>query len=267
MNHDGSSSEPAPAPRGAGAPRAHSPAHGPAEALQSLLRSAFLALFVVTFIVQPVVIPSESMEPTLLVGDFLLVNRIDLAPDSAWRPLLAAADPARQQIVTFRSSQHPGQYLIKRIVAIPGDRLRIVADQVWINSQPLREPYLAPQSVGSPAALANFPTSTYTDPRIDLRWWRAMQPLVHDGQLTVPPGDYFVLGDNRTHSLDSRYWGFVARDQIVASPVLVYFSLRRPSTPEIATAQPSDDRLGHDATLTERLRDAVRWSRLFRVVH
>lgn len=241
--------------------------HGPAEAMQSLLRSAFLALFVVTFIVQPVVIPSESMEPTLLVGDFLLVNRIALAPDAPWRPMLAAAEPARRQIVTFRSSQHPGQYLIKRIVAIPGDRLRIVADQVWINGQQLREPWLAPQSVGSAAALADFPTQTYTDPRVDLAWWRSMQTLVHDGQLTIPPGDYFVLGDNRTHSLDSRYWGFVRRDQIVASPVLIYFSLRRPSSPELAVTQPSDDRLGHEATLPERIRHAVRWSRLLRIVH
>lgn len=262
MNRGSSTTLPTP-PRAS----AHPAVHGPAEALQSLLRSAFLALFVVTFIVQPVVIPSESMEPTLLVGDFLLVNRIALAPDSSWRPLLAVAQPARQQIVTFRSPLHPGQYLIKRIVAIPGDRLRIVADQVWINGQPLREPYLAPQSLSSPAALADFPIHAYTDPRIDLRWWRAMQPLIHDGQLTLPPGEYFVLGDNRTHSLDSRYWGFVARDQIVASPVLIYFSLRRPPAPEIAAAQPSDDRLGHDATLPERIRHAVRWSRLLRVVH
>ncbi len=252
--------------RGSSAPSSFLSQHGPAEALLSLLRSAFLALFAVTFIVQPVVIPSESMEPTLLVGDFLLVNRIALAPNAFWRPLLAAGDPVRQQIVTFRSPIHPGQYLIKRIVAIPGDRLRIVADQVWINGHPLSEPWLAPQSTGAAAALADFPVRNYSDPRIDLAWWRSMQPLVHDGQLTIPPGKYFVLGDNRTHSLDSRYWGFVRRDQIVASPILIYFSLRRPSQPELPAAQPSNDRLGHEDTPLARIHHSVRWSRLFQVV-
>jgi signal peptidase I len=245
--------------------------HGPAEALLSLLRSALVALFAVTFIVQPVVIPSESMEPTLLVGDFLLVNRIALAPAGPWHRLLACASPARQQIVTFRSPLHPQEYLIKRIVAIPGDHLRIVNNHVWIDGRPLAEPYLAPESGYSQAALADFPAAEYTDPRMDVVWWRTMQPLVHNGELTVPAGQYFVLGDNRAHSLDSRYWGFVDRDRIVASPVLIYLSLRRPSIPErptvpVMVSGPADDRLGHDGGLSARIFDAVRWTRLFHVV-
>jgi signal peptidase I len=252
-------------------------AHGPIEALLSLLRSALVALFAVTFIVQPVVIPSESMEPTLRVGDFLLVNRIALAPAGFGCEVVACSQPARQQIVTFRSPQHPGEYLIKRIVAIPGDRLRIVANHVWIDGHPLTEPYLKAEPNQPLADLANFPVSTYSDPRMDVRWWRSMQPLVHADELTLPAGKYFVLGDNRDHSLDSRYWGMVDRKQIVASPVLIYLSLRRSSVPERinaserATELPRmiaapNDRLGHDTSFVARIRDDVRWSRLFRIV-
>lgn len=255
----------------------YSQAHGPIEALLSLLRSALVALFAVTFIAQPVVIPSESMEPTLLVGDFLLVNRIALAPAGFGCGVVACSQPARQQIVTFRSAQHPREYLIKRIVATPGDRLRIVADHVWIDGHPLAEPYLQPGPDEPPSALANFPVATYSDPRMDVSWWRAMQPLVDADELTVPAGKYFALGDNRAHSLDSRYWGLVDRQQIVATPVLIYFSLRRSSVPERASAsdRPTDlptmtaapnDRLGHDTSFVARIRHAVRWSRLFRIV-
>ncbi len=261
-------------PASASAPRVHPPrTHGPAEALLSLLRSALIALFAVTFIVQPVVIPSESMEPTLLVGDFLLVNRIALAPAGLWSGLLAYAQPARQQIVTFRSAQHPREYLIKRIVAVPGDRLRIVADHVWINGHPLPEAYLAAEPVSAQAALANFPSTAYSDPRMDVSWWRSMQPLIHANELTVPAGKYFVLGDNRAHSLDSRYWGLADRDQIVASPVLVYFSLRPSRLPGQSTAAVpahasgvANDRLGHDDSFVAPIKNEVRWSRLFRIV-
>ena len=256
---------------------AHPPAHGPIEALLSLLRSALVALFAVTFIVQPVVIPSESMEPTLLVGDFLLVNRIALAPAGFGCGLVACSQPARQQIVTFRSAQHPGEYLIKRIVALPGDRLRIVADHVWIDGHPLAEPYLKAELNPPPSELASFPVATYSDPRMDVSWWRSMQPLVHSGELTLPAGTYFVLGDNRDHSLDSRYWGLVGRNQIVATPVLIYLSLRRSAIPEQPnpSGQAADmprmvaapnDRLEHDTSFPARIRDAVRWSRLFRIV-
>ncbi len=241
--------------------------HGPLQALESLLRMTCIALFVVTFIVQPVVIPSESMEPTLQVGDFLLVDHISLALNTPWHMLLASRQPLRQQIILFRSPEHPRHYLIKRIVGIPGDHLRIVADQVWINGQPLHEPYLAPQSHSTAAALEDFPVHAYTDPRMDLGWWNSLQLLVHDNQLTVPPGKYFVLGDNRSHSLDSRYWGFVDRDQIVATPILIYFSVRRSSAPELPGAQPTNDKLGFDGSLLARIRYGVRWSRLFQVVH
>ena len=95
-------------------------------------------------------------------------------------------------------------------------------------------------------------------------WWRQMQSLTRNGELTVPEGEYFVLGDNRNHSDDSRFWGFVSRSQIVARPLVIYFSLRRPSTTDVE--QGADDRLGHERELSAKLTGFARWKRIFRVV-
>jgi signal peptidase I len=92
-----------------------------------------------------------------------------------------------------------------------------------------------------------------------------MQSLTRDGELVVPQGEYFVLGDNRNHSKDSRFWGFVPRADIVARPLVIYFSLTRPSTTDVQQA--TDDRLGHDRDLSARLTDFARWKRIFHLVH
>ena len=94
-------------------------------------------------------------------------------------------------------------------------------------------------------------------------WWRRLQTLTQNGELVVPEGDYFMLGDNRNHSKDSRFWGFVSRQQIVARPLVIYFSLSRPSTTDVEQA--SDDRLGHDSELAKWTAFA-RWKRIFRVI-
>ncbi|MGP8271192.1 MAG: signal peptidase I [Terracidiphilus sp.] len=242
------------------------PRHLPAvpEALAWLLTLVVAALFLNSFVLQPYLIPSESMERTLLVGDFLLVNKQVFAPsDRFTRWLLPYRDVTRGDIVIFHHPQHP--YLVKRVVGIPGDRLRIEDGRVTVNGLTLDEPYAAFEPAMPNPFRDDFPARVYTDPEVDPAWWKQMQSLTRDGELVVPDGEYFVLGDNRNHSTDSRYWGFVTRQEIVARPLVIYFSVARTSTTDVQQA--ADDRLGHDSELSARLTGFARWKRIFHVVH
>jgi signal peptidase I len=237
------------------------------QALASLLQTVVVALFVLTFVLQPILIPSESMERTLLVGDFLLFNRQVYAPAgrlSQW--LLPYRQVARGDIIVFRHPQ-PAM-LVKRVVGLPGDRLRIADGQVYVNGVALDEPYAAFEPAPPNPFRDNFPAKIYTDPEVDPEWWRQMQNLTQDGELVVPLGEYFVLGDNRNHSKDSRFWGFVPRQAIIARPLVIYFSLTRPSMTDVQPTpqQAMDDRLGHESELAERIEGFARWGRIFRVV-
>lgn len=234
------------------------------EAFSSLLQTVVVALFLLTFVLQPYLIPSESMEHTLLVGDFLLVNKQVYAPSgvlSRW--LMPHREVARGDIVVFHHPQPP--YLVKRVVGVPGDRLRIEEGRVLVNGASLDEPYAAFEPAARNPFRDDFPAKIYTDPEVDPVWWRQMQGLVRDGELVVPQGEYFVLGDNRNHSKDSRFWGFVPQSDIVARPLVIYFSLSRPSSTDVQQA--ADDRLGHDRELSAKLAGFARWKRIFRIVH
>ena len=233
------------------------------EAFASLLRTIVVALFLLTFLLQPYLIPSESMEHTLLVGDFVLVNKQVYAPPgwlSRW--IMPYHEIARGDIVVFHHPAPP--FLVKRVVGIPGDRLRIEDGRVTVNGQALDEPYAAFEPTAYDPFREEFPAKVYTDPEVDRIWWEQMQSLTRNGELVVPAGEYFVLGDNRNHSKDSRFWGFVPRAQIVARPLVIYFSVNRPSATDFEQA--SDDRLGHDRELSAKLTGFARWKRIFQVV-
>ena len=253
---------------------AHARVHLPTlpQVLASFLQTVVVALFVLTFVLQPLLIPSESMERTLLVGDFLLFNKQVYAPPgwiSRW--LLPYRPIRRGDIIVFHHSQPP--MLIKRVVGVPGDRLHISNGRVILNGEAVAEPYAAFEPAPSNFARDNFPAQVYSDPEVDPEWWRQMQSLTQNGELVVPQGEYFVLGDNRNHSKDSRYWGFVPRQAIIARPLVIYFSVVRPSSTDVeqvdepAAQQPADDRLGHEPDFAERLAAFARWRRIFRVVH
>jgi signal peptidase I len=240
------------------------------EASASLLRTVIVALFLLTFVLQPFLVPSESMEHTLLVGDFLLANKQIFAPEgkpgSLSRWIMPYRDVRRGDIVVFHHDLPP--YLVKRIVGVPGDRIRIEDGRVTVNGVPLSEPYASYEPAAPNEFRDNFPGNVYSypsDPNIDPEWWRQLRGLTRNGELVVPPGEYFMLGDNRNHSKDSRFWGFVPRDAIVARPMVIYFSLRRPSTTDVQQA--ADDRLGHDRELSARLAGFARWKRIFHIVH
>jgi signal peptidase I len=233
------------------------------EAFASLLRTIIVALFVLTFLLQPQFIPSESMEHTLLVGDFLLVNKQIFAPAGpVGRRIMPYRDVERGDIVLFHHPYPP--LLIKRAVGLPGDRIHIENGRVFVNGDPLNEPYATFEPVYAASFLDNFP-ARIPNPDVDPTWWHKMRSMTQNGEITVPPGQYFVLGDNRNYSKDSRFWGFVPRQAIVARPVVIYFSLTRPSGTDVEQA--SDDRLNHDRELSARLAGFARWKRIFRIVH
>ena len=233
-----------------------------ADTLRSLAGMLVLALFILTFIVQPFRIPSESMEHTLLVGDFLFVNKQIYAPPGVFRWLLPYRNPIRKDVVVFRFPLNPSEYVVKRIIAGPGDRIHLSHSTVYLNGAPLREPYATYEPAYADPYRDNFPAGTYTDPSVDTHWWSALQSDVHDGNLTVAAQDYFVMGDNRNHSRDSRYWGFVPRGEILGRPFLIYFSLREPSRTD-PPALPSDKLASEPVS---GALDFARWNRMFHLV-
>ncbi|MEO6982287.1 MAG: signal peptidase I [Edaphobacter sp.] len=240
---------------------------GVLHSLQSLIYIIVSAIFIITFCVQPFRIPSGSMEPTLLVGDFLLVVKQSPLPDAYGSPL-PSGDVHRGDIIVFHYPVDPDMHLIKRVVGIPGDHLKLRAGLVYINGVPLHESY-AVYRPGAPDSFRdNFPRLQSADPDINSRWWIRMRTLIDNGELIIPAGNYFVLGDNRNDSEDSRYWGFVPRADIVGKPLLIYFSLRQGSGDSgllagtAAAATPAPKHPGPLDVLT----GFARWSRSFQIV-
>jgi signal peptidase I len=196
-------------------------------AFQSLLYIVVIALFVMTFTMQPFRIPSASMEPTLLVGDFLLVNK---EVSTGRFPALASIVPIqRGDVIVFHYPVDPTKHLVKRVIGLPGDRVRLRDGRVWIDGHALSEPYAVYRPSATDSYRDDFPRMDRADPAVDSRWWVQMHSLVANGELTIPPDSYFVLGDNRNNSEDSRYWGLVPRAAIVGKPFLIYFSLKEPA--------------------------------------
>jgi len=255
--------EEAQAPRAA-APRVKAKGYpGAMEMTRSLLMVVVVALFILTFIVQPFRIPSESMERTLLVGDFLLVNKTAFAPAGHWGWLLPYQKIERGDIIVFHFPPNPPEHVVKRVIGLPGDRVHLQNGEAWVNGEALDEPWAVYEPAYPDDFRDSFPTQLYTDPGVDPQWWMEMRRDVREGDLVVPPGEYFVLGDNRNFSRDSRYWGFVPEDHIVGRPFIIYFSLRQPSTTD--TESP-DDRLGQKNDPLSRIEDFARWDRFLRVV-
>ena len=234
------------------------------DTLRSLLSIIVIALFVLTFIAQPFRIPSESMERTLLVGDFLLVKKSIFSPPGHWGWLLPYQPVRRNDIIVFHFSLDPSDHLVKRVVGVPGDRIRLQDGVVYVNGKKQNETFAVFEETYPDNFRDQFPAAADTDPGVDVPWRIKLARDVHNGDLLVPAGSYFVLGDNRNHSRDSRYWGFVHPPSIVGRPFLIYFSLDEPSTTD-ATLLP-DDRLGHEKSPLDSLVDFARWGRMFRIV-
>ncbi len=242
------------------------------DTFESLVVTVILALFGTTFVVQAFKIPSGSMENTLLVGDHLLVNRIAFAWQfGGLRHIGPYREPQRQQVLVFKfpgtdaEAQEPGEHLVKRIVGVPGDRIRIVHRQVFVNGQALTEPYVHHDYPGDVMPGDDFPPPTGEYLRGSTpEWMQDLDSHVQNGELVVPPGNYFVMGDNREHSWDSRFWGFVPRRLASGQPLLIYWSFETPE--EEYTETSLADRLTQTADLLLHFFTKTRWRRTFHIV-
>lgn len=196
------------------------------EYFESIVIAVILALFVRTWIFQAFKIPTGSMEQNLLIGDHLLVNKFVYAPTATWleRRLLPVADIERGDIVVFKYPEDPERDFIKRVIGLPGETLEVREKRVYINGRLLDEPYVF--YLEPPGQLSAHHETTAVDLREQY------------GPITVPPDSYFVMGDNRDNSQDSRYWGMLPRTYVKGKALVVYWSYEaereEPAAPGVA---------------------------------
>jgi signal peptidase I len=220
-----------------------------------------LLLFGTTTLVQAFVIPTGSMEDTLLVGDHLLVDKLAFAPAGAIsKYVLPYSDVHRGDIIVFRYPIDIKQTFVKRVMGVPGDHIHLQMKQVWLNGHPLIEPYVVHKLDYIDSYRDNFPSEPNTP--IFPPAQAMLEHNVQGGDVVVPEGHYFAMGDNRDQSLDSRYWGFVPRENIIGKPLVIYWSYDA-STSDLSdpnvTVQHLIDVIIHFPTKT-------RWSRTLRLI-
>jgi signal peptidase I len=226
-----------------------------------------VGLFIITFVFQNFVIPSSSMASTLLVGDHVMVDRQSFAPAAKWVPIMHYRDIQRGDIIVFyKPAEQPNDdhiFFVKRVIGIPGDRIHLRNGVVYLNGVAQNEPEVTMSASSQYDAYVNdFPSvNPSRESRVTAEWSVLLPTYIHDGDLVVPPGKYFAMGDNRNNSLDSRYWGFVPRENIIGRPLFVYWSIVMPESG--ADEVPLADRA--ESTLHEMAHffDETRWRRTF----
>ena len=188
------------------------------EYFESLVIAVVLALFIRTFVVQAFKIPTGSMEPNLLIGDHLLVNKLVFGPyvSGAERTLLPMKEIARGDVLVFKYPEDPERDFIKRVIGLPGEQIEVRHKRVYVNGHLLDEPYAHYLEEPPPAPEQIENGSDQQGVSGDRR--------ENYGPVTVPPKHYFVMGDNRDNSQDSRYWGFLPRDYVKGRALVIYWS-------------------------------------------
>ncbi|MEP6645291.1 MAG: signal peptidase I [Acidobacteriaceae bacterium] len=234
--------------------------------VQSLSTTVVIAVFVITFIVQAFQIPSESMEKTLLIGDYLLVDKLRYGGNGFIGRAVPYRDIQRGDVVVFHYPVNPSEHFVKRVAGMPGDRVRLINRRLYVNGTALEEPYVQHTVRLHDVFRDEFPRLNIPVPGLEGRWWLQMKRLVEDGELIVPQGHYFVLGDNRDESLDSRYWGFVPRENIIGRPLVIYWSVRSAGE-DLQGSHTASDKLAHFAYAVSHLFQETRWDRTFRVIN
>jgi signal peptidase I len=220
------------------------------EYFESIAIAVILALFIRTFVVQAFKIPTGSMENNLLIGDHLLVNKFVYGPAASGleKAILPMRDIGRGDIVVFKFPQEPERDFIKRVIGLPGETLELRNKKVYINGTPLEEPYVhflvPPSAEGQEVA------------PFDLR--------ESYGPVTVPEGQYFVMGDNRDNSQDSRWWGYLPRDLVKGKALMIYWSFE--SDRNDYQQDGLGDTISGIADVVTGFFTRTRWERLFRQI-
>jgi signal peptidase I len=216
------------------------------EYFESIVIAVILALFIRTFVVQAFKIPTGSMENNLLVGDHLLVNKLVYAPTlwSLERALMPVDGIARGDVVVFKYPEEPERDFIKRVIGLPGETLEVRNKKVYVNGSALEEPYVQYLQPPSESGSGGY----------DVR--------ERYGPVTIPADQYFVMGDNRDNSQDSRYWGYLPRSYVKGRALMVYWSYE---------AEPERYREGSDGlrgviSAVPDFFTRTRWSRLFHFI-
>ncbi len=248
-------------------------AETPTEALASICTILALGMFVFGFIFQNFEIPSGSMLNTLLIGDHVVVDRITLAPETKWAPFVHYRAVKRGDIIVFMkpNPESPDLILVKRTIGIPGDHIHLRNGVVYLNGVAQNEPYaLQPSADGVGQAAFqpyrdDFPSVTPSpDEQVTEVWREELPEHIQGDDLVVPPGYVFAMGDNRTESLDGRYWGFVPQQNILGRPLFVYWSFETPADQENKTS--AADRIGFMFHIVTHIFSDTRWKRTFHVI-
>ena len=238
------------------------PARGP-QGIQFIISVLVIVVFMITFVVQAFRVPSESMENTLLIGDFLLADKMHYANGGGIGHWLLPYRPIRRgDIVVFRYPVDPSQYFVKRVIGLPGDHIRLQNKMVFVNGSQLQESYVIHTVPNLNMYRDDFPLHAGMPADVDRRWRQELDRHIDHGELVVPPGEYFVMGDNRDQSLDSRYWGFVPRGNIMGRPLVIYLSINDGSQAGARAAR-SDGKLIKTGQVLAHFLQMARWDRIF----
>jgi signal peptidase I len=263
--------------RAEAAPVPAKPDETPFEAVASICSVLVVGLYILYFLAQNYVIPSGSMENTLLVGDHLVVDRITLSPPAKWMPLVHYREPRRGDIVVFvkpvaepePDAEGNPQYfiLVKRLIGVPGDHIHLHNGIVILNGVAQPPPKDGSDDAGSSIDLQyldefpSIPPAQAPSGAETASWADDAPNHIVDGDLVVPPGMYFMMGDNRHNSLDSRYWGFVPRQNIMGRPLFNYWSFK--STQANYEETEMSKRIAWMVHVVTHFFSDTRWSRTF----
>ena len=231
-------------------------------ALSEWVVTILILLFGTTTILQAFVVPSGSMEHNILIGDHLLADKLSYAPAGSISSHFLPYTPVKRgDIIVFRWPGDIRQNYVKRVIGVPGDHIRIFHKQLYLDGRKVDEPYVEHTSPYFDPYRDDFPNVPNTP--LPERAQRMLADNVVKGEIVVPPGNYFAMGDNRDNSSDSRYWGFVPRENIIAKPLIIFWSFDAP-TAELSNQNPLSP--AHLVDLAEHFFTRTRWSRTFKLI-